>query len=98
MNDQFASTSATLFYVTALHSIGRTAEARDVFDHLLQVSSLVSVSVRACESKNKFKTFIHVQHASSPLGFLSENVALGTNELWGNFPYTPAMVCCSFFH
>jgi len=56
----------TFWYIDALAAIGRTEEARELFEKML-----------ACRNS---------------LGLLSEDLAPGTGELWGNFPQTYSMV------
>ncbi len=56
----------TFWYIDALAAVGRTDEARELFETMLA--------------------------ARNPLGLLSEDMATGTRELWGNFPQTYSMV------
>lgn len=61
-----AFTVCTFWYIDALASIGRVAEARELFTTLLA--------------------------RRNPLGLLSEDIDVGSGELWGNFPQTYSLV------
>jgi GH15 family glucan-1,4-alpha-glucosidase len=63
---QTAFNVCAFWRIDALARIGRTAEAREIYEAML-----------ACRN---------------PLGLLSEDVAPGSRELWGNFPQTYSMV------
>lgn len=56
----------TFWYVECLAALGRTEEAREIFEDVLA----------------------HSNH----LGLLSEDLDIGTGELWGNFPQTYSLV------
>src|SRR3546814_19062467 len=52
------------------------------------IDALAAVGRRA-EARELFETMLA---ARNPLGLLSEDMATGTRELWGNFPQTYSMV------
>ena len=56
----------TFWFIEALHLNGRTDEAREIFEEMLNRRT----------------------HA----GLLSEDISLGDNELWGNYPQTYSLV------
>jgi GH15 family glucan-1,4-alpha-glucosidase len=56
----------TFWYINSLWSIGRKAEARELFEQMLQ--------------------------RRNGLGLMSEDLAPGSGEMWGNYPQTYSMV------
>ena len=56
----------TFWYINALWSIGRKAEARELFEEMLRCRNVV--------------------------GLMSEDLAPGSGEMWGNYPQTYSMV------
>jgi len=56
---------------------------------LLYINTLAGLQ-RTIEAREHFQLFL--KYALNSSGLLSESINPGTHQLWGNFPYTPAMI------